>query len=129
MRLIDGFAFMAASCLRRPRMRIGCRAGITDEAFGRPLPLCGHHQRGQRQFGSHVVTHRPADDLAVVRSSTAARYSHPCPVAMKVMSASQMRFGADATHSCFNRFGAMGREWLLSVVHGLNLRPASARIP
>lgn len=42
--------------------------------------------------------------LRVARSSTAARYSHPSPVAMKGMSASQMRFGADATNSCFKRF-------------------------
>lgn len=37
---------------------------MTDEAFGRPLPLRGHHQRGRRQLGSHMVTHRPADGLA-----------------------------------------------------------------
>lgn len=28
------------------------------------LPLHGHQQRGQRPPGSHVVAHRPADDLA-----------------------------------------------------------------
>lgn len=37
---------------------------MTDEAFGRPLPLCGHHHCGQRQFGAHMVAHGPADDLA-----------------------------------------------------------------
>jgi len=30
----------------------------------RSLPLCGHHQCGERQLGSHMVAHRPAHDLA-----------------------------------------------------------------
>lgn len=37
---------------------------MTDGAFGRSLPLRGHHQGGQQQFGAHVVAHRPACDLA-----------------------------------------------------------------
>src|SRR4051794_4363928 len=37
---------------------------MTDEAFGRSLPLCGHHHCGQRQLGAHMVAHGPADDLA-----------------------------------------------------------------
>jgi hypothetical protein len=47
--------------------------------------------------------------LRVARSSTAVRYSHPSLVAMKVMSASQMRFGAGATNACFSRFAAIRR--------------------
>ena len=37
---------------------------MTDKAFGGSLPLRGHHQRGERQLGAHMVAHRPADDLA-----------------------------------------------------------------
>jgi len=37
---------------------------MADEAFGRSLPLCGHHHGGQRQLGAHMVAHGPADDLA-----------------------------------------------------------------
>ena len=40
------------------------------------------------------------------------------------MSASQTVFGGAAEKSCFSRFGAIGRSWRLSVVHGLNRRPA-----
>ena len=37
---------------------------MTDEPSGLSLPLGGHHQGGRRQFGLHVITHGPADDLA-----------------------------------------------------------------
>ena len=49
-------------------VRLGCvlaaAVRMTDEAFGRSLPLRGHHQGGQRQFGAHVVAHRPSNNLA-----------------------------------------------------------------
>src|SRR6202051_3262167 len=48
---------------------------------------------------------------------------------MYVMSASQTVFGAVAANACFSRFGAIGRSWRLSVVQGLNRRPARPRMP
>lgn len=37
---------------------------MADEAGRWSLPLGCHHQRGERQLGSHMVAHRPTDDLA-----------------------------------------------------------------
>jgi hypothetical protein len=55
-------------CSESLAVRLGCvlaaAVGMADEAFGRLLPLRGHHQGGQRQLGTHMVAHRPADDFA-----------------------------------------------------------------
>ena len=72
--------------------------GMTDEASARSLSLHGHHQSHQRQLGARVVAHHPADDLA------GRPVEHGCE-----LSASQTRFAADATKSCFSRFGAIDR--------------------
>jgi hypothetical protein len=84
--------------------------GVADEAGRSSLPLRGHHQGRQRQLGTHVVAHSPADDLSGCQvESTAARYSQPSPVAMQVMSASQIRFGVVAKERCASRFGASSK--------------------
>ena len=110
MRLIDGLAFIAESCLP-----------YASDAYWLPRsewqmrPLAGRCRCVaiiSAARGSSVrIWSRIAQPtiLRVARSSTAARYSHPSPVAMKVMSASQTRFGAGATNVCFSRFGATGR--------------------
>jgi hypothetical protein len=49
-------------------------------------------------------------------SRTTARYSQPSRVGTQVMSASQILFGAAAVNCRASRFGASGKEWLLSVV-------------
>lgn len=38
--------------------------GVMHESAYRSLPLGGHHQRSERQFGPHVIAHRPSHDLA-----------------------------------------------------------------
>jgi len=55
---------------------------MANEAFGRFLPLRGHHQRSRRQLGTHVIRIDQPTILRVARSSAAARYNHPSPVAM-----------------------------------------------
>lgn len=55
---------------------------VADETGRGSLPLCGHHQRRERQLGAHMVAHGQPTILRVARSSTAARYSQPSPVAM-----------------------------------------------
>src|ERR1700723_184131 len=37
---------------------------MLDEPGHWALTLRGHHQRGERQLGAHMIAHRPADDLA-----------------------------------------------------------------
>ena len=40
--------------------------GVVDQSVVWPLLLEGHHESRERQFGSHMITHGPADDLAAV---------------------------------------------------------------
>lgn len=55
-------------CSELLNVHLGCvlaaAVGMADEAFGRSLPLRGHHERSQRQLGTHMIAHRPADDPA-----------------------------------------------------------------
>src|ERR1700677_1451031 len=104
---------------------------MLDEPGHWALTLRGHHQRGERQLGAHMIAHRPADDFArgKVEDRGEIEPSHPSPVVMYVMSASQTVFGAVAVNPCFSRFGAIGRSWRLSFVQGLNRRPARPRMP
>ena len=37
---------------------------MLDEPGPWALTLGGHHERGERQLGAHMIAHRPADDLA-----------------------------------------------------------------
>ena len=60
-----GFSFHCNELLAvRFRGVLAAAVGMTDEAFGRSLPLRSRHQGGQRQLCSHMVAHRPSDDLA-----------------------------------------------------------------
>jgi len=41
--------------------------GVINEPTARPLPLHCHQQSPKREFGAHVVAHRPADDFSGVQ--------------------------------------------------------------
>jgi len=49
---------IGADRVLRPAIRVANETGRWS------LPLRGHHQRGERQLGAHMVTHGPADDLS-----------------------------------------------------------------
>lgn len=67
---------IGVSCILRPAIR------MADETGRRSLPLARHHHCRERQLGPPMIAHGPTMILRVARSSTAARYSQPSPVAI-----------------------------------------------
>jgi hypothetical protein len=58
--VIGGSVLAAADAL----LNVKPRLGMVDQARRRLLPLDGHGQGCDGQFGLHVVMHRPANDFA-----------------------------------------------------------------
>ncbi len=61
--------------LRRPfEPRLAAAIGMMDEARSRAAPLDCHDERGDGEFGTHVLAHRPANHLAGISGCATAGY-------------------------------------------------------
>jgi hypothetical protein len=102
--------------------------GMVDQAAARLFRRDGHPQRCQRQFGTQMIGHCPADNPAAVQVHDGGQIE-PALIGLDVMSASQTQFGAGATKFRSSRFEAIGNSWRLSVVRTHRGRAMMALMP
>ena len=114
-RLGDGGGLQDVAILARGVL--AAAIGMMDEACSRAAPLDCHDERGDGEFGTHVLAHGPANHLAGEQVEDRGQVE-PALAGRNVGDIRQLDLiGPVRDQILLEQFAATGRQCLLSVVH------------